>query len=531
MMLQSAFLISWLVIIGLGSLRANNAQAATLYMPDNCANLQSCFGLLSSGGTLVIRNGIYTEVENQIRYNNKPMSGTATAYTMVKAENSGAVKFNGEGIRSMFDGTGTFTMSYVIFEGLQYIDGKTSLAGKAHNNRTAHHIKFLECGFANNLSLSYASYILVEDCYVVGRGRYNYLSFTSDNIIFRRCVARLDDADGRGMPIAHYVNYASRNVEFQNCLAIDSDDDYYSNYEGIYGGFYIRKPNTIGTTTYSSINTKIGGSMVLNVKHDRLGVSSPAEALSIGNGALGTEIIDSVWWDIARGMIIDNGPLNCNYVVNHSTFGKAFYNSSSSNVMLQGSNTYGEVNNSIFYQIMNPGPGNAYALNDISSSINNLFYGNDSDKYSVAVSSGDLTGIDPLTNGLKYLVRSETNSSLDNRGSDGSDLGATIIKKIGISGSLYGDIGYNEISGDNLWPWPNETLIRDFFRNYTASAGYHPLSSRGFAADGVDQFGKPLTLTRYIWQYLGNQIPCEIYNECNVNDLIAPSAPNGVVAY
>jgi hypothetical protein len=50
--------------------------------------------------------------------------------------------------------------------------------------------------------------------------------------------------------------------------------------------------------------------------------------------------------------------------------------------------------------------------------------------------------------------------------------------------------------------------------------------ARGFAA-GNSMDGSAQTLTKYVWEYLGNQIPCEIYGTCGV-DAVAPSAPSGL---
>ena len=228
-------------------------------------------------------------------------------------------------------------------------------------------------------------------------------------MIFRRCVSRLDAANGGGMPISNFVNYTSQYVEFQNCIAIDSDDNYYSNFEGTYGGFYVRKSNTIGSTSYSGTNTTFRGCILLNVKHDRWGASSPSEAMAIGLGATNLRFENCIFWDMNNGMVIDNG-LSTNYTVDHSTFG--ITTSGSYPSMLLGSNSYGDVSNSLFYKI------SGSALNDVKSSTKNSFYANGTDKSSVGSSSGDITGINPLwtssnpNGGLKYLLRIEPEGSL-----------------------------------------------------------------------------------------------------------------------
>lgn len=72
-------------------------------------------------------------------------------------------------------------------------------------------------------------------------------------------------------------------------------------------------------------------------------------------------------------------------------------------------------------------------------------------------------------------------------------------------------------SDENLWPFPNEDKIKAVFResNNPPSSAVPSTNDtkRGFCADGM-------TLTKYIWEYLGNQIPLEIYGN-------NASGPNG----
>ncbi|MFH0731978.1 MAG: PKD domain-containing protein [Candidatus Omnitrophota bacterium] len=212
------------------------------------------------------------------------------------------------------------------------------------------------------------------------------------------------------------------------------------------------------------------------------------------------------------------------------------------------------------------------------------------------VSDFDYTDIDPLwkldTNpggALKYLVRIEKDSNLDNKGEGGNvPVGATVLNKIGFSGKFSDEPGWNVDTGEPLWPWLNEDKIKVLMGNPGYNAHKDPASEgtatqtsanklidsnatfkadgvqipflvrntadstetyvvsvdseteltlendifvagktyeiiptdlfkhlidfkRGFCTDELDQWGKPVTLTRYIWQYLGNEIPSDIY--------------------
>ena len=102
---------------------------------------------------------------------------------------------------------------------------------------------------------------------------------------------------------------------------------------------------------------------------------------------------------------------------------------------------------------------------------------------------------------MKYITRIESGSSLSGQGQSGADIGANIKTLIGTSGTLYGETGYNVDTRVSMWPFPNEDLIRTQMKAYNTGG---VSGNRGFCANGT-------TLTRYIWEYLGNTIPPEIY--------------------
>lgn len=496
-----------LAIVGL--LVASPSRAATIYMgsSETYKTLQSAFAAMFGGDTLIIRDGTYTGDANQIRYNNHPPTGSAGAYTVVKAENPGKVVFDGQDARSMFYGYGTFTMSYVQFDGMQFVNPYYyghDLTGVAHNNRTAHHIKITRCGFENVFAVQYASYVLVEDCYVTGFGRYNFIPFTCDHVIFRRCIGRLDAAIGNSdsptsvnyFPISHFVNYTSEYVEFQNCIAIDSDDQYYNNFEGVYGGFYVRHPNTISGTTYYSRYTAMRGNIILNVHHSVTGKShqvSTSEIISVGQGATDLVLENNIYYDFKNGWVSDNNPPDTAWIARHNTFGNATAASSGWPMLDSQWSGYGNVENNLFWNL-----SNFIGIRYTATSVNNNFYGVATPTSNVTSVSGTLT-LNPATC-LKYLPRIETDDSctLKTAASDGGPVGATVLYKIGVSGTLHGDTGYADTTTDSLWPWPYEGTIRDFFRTYGSASNPDP--KRGFAADGQ-------TLSKYVWEYLGNSCP------------------------
>jgi hypothetical protein len=96
---------------------------------------------------------------------------------------------------------------------------------------------------------------------------------------------------------------------------------------------------------------------------------------------------------------------------------------------------------------------------------------------------------------------------LKTAGVSGTQIGAEIMYQHGVSGTLYGETGYDTLTSVPLWPWPNEALIKADFASYS---GPGPSGVRGFAT-GTSKDGTAQSLTKYIWEYLGNTIPSEIY--------------------
>lgn len=69
-----------------------------------------------------------------------------------------------------------------------------------------------------------------------------------------------------------------------------------------------------------------------------------------------------------------------------------------------------------------------------------------------------------------------------------SGQGANIQKRIGVSGTLFGEAGYNDTTSQDLWPYPNEARIKTDFDAVRAAFG-----------------GK--TLTKYVFEQFGNAAP------------------------
>jgi hypothetical protein len=150
----------------------------------------------------------------------------------------------------------------------------------------------------------------------------------------------------------------------------------------------------------------------------------------------------------------------------------------------------------------------------------NAYYANTANYGSNMVAGAhDKTNVDPIgTGSIKYITRVEADSSLSGQGQGGADIGANIITQIGISGTLWGDTGYNTDTGIPLWPFPNEVLIQSQMQAYN---GYGINGNRGFC-NGT-------TLTKYVWQYLGNTMPSQVFVLKSPSDLCAQSVSKSQV--
>ena len=168
----------------------------------------------------------------------------------------------------------------------------------------------------------------------------------------------------------------------------------------------------------------------------------------------------------------------------------------------------GQASNSLFYDIAGD------ALDQLRASTNNAFFQIGGNATSGVIDEqGTISGIDPLWQsagspggGLKHLPRVEPEGAYAKAGQDGKDLGARMLVRIGQPATLWGEPGWTSLTSQDLWPWPHEALIQQAFRSGAAD----PPSDRGFCADDEGLYGGPITLTSYVWEYLGQACPPEI---------------------
>ncbi|MBI4846007.1 MAG: fibronectin type III domain-containing protein [Candidatus Omnitrophica bacterium] len=328
-----------------------------------------------------------------------------------------------------------------------------------------------EAEYGGAISASGNEYCLFEDIFICGMMRYGINvgggSSNCDNIL-RRVVARWEYCT-TAQPRAAITVYGGsqgtppcENILLQNCIVIDGNSASGSTFTG---GFSVPH-ETSNVHRYGCISLNNGG----------YGFHSSEDELSHDNTNTHCVVWDSgngMWWrHLASGT---SGAYNCTF----EDTGPA-----GSSDAGRGSIYECEAKDNVF---INCNAANMTASGNVTSN------------------RGDFT----------YIIRSPI-----------AGKGATIEKKMGVTGTLYGENGYNllqdgtnEQADENLWPWPYEDKIKELFTEVNAPPSGYGLSpldndtTRGFCAGG-DFFeysdGVPVrnTLTRYIWEYYsGNPMP------------------------
>ncbi len=410
--------------------------------------------LSSSGGDVVqINAGTYAESVSSVT------AGKSGAYNVVRATVDGTVVIKG----ALDLGTGDH---FLQFEGLKWDDQSTKVI-------LGRYLKFLRCAFkggpssgnvvtvqiGSNDNTPGAQFVLLEDSWVYGLGgRYKVLVYNSDKIVLRRVVVRHDGGwtyDGNN-PEAGIALYDSTNVEMQNSMVVDS----LTGLPGWESNVYLVSNST---TSQRAANVNVRGSIVL-------GGGGNGMAWDGASAYLSSLLEDVVVWGPTAGGIATNGSANKG-TVNRATVksgGAAFADWKSAGGV--------NITNSIAYQ----NSGNAC---ESISATTSVAFGNGGNNCG--------TTLDPTKNGLKFLPRIESGSPLATMGSGGGQIGAQIVNKMGVSGTLWGDTGYNTLQSDSLWPWPYESRIK---------ADMSEVNSRGFTTS-------TLSLTDYLWAQLGTASP------------------------
>lgn len=308
----------------------------------------------------------------------------------------------------------------------------------------------------------------------------------------RFCLFWLSDmGKDHGQQCANFTSYDAHNVFFQNCVAIDSGDDDNYLYGRLYGGFWFENKET----------TALDNSFVLQ---ESIALNLGGDAAIKDPNSNGTHVIENtVIWDSKGGYSggrISGAPET---TMSHMTIGN-IWGSFSDTSYAYGTSAY--ASDSLIAQISDSilAECNSFALAGSFFSDYNVYSGNATlfgGRYQQAVPSLGPNDV-VEAHGLQYLPRAEESALA----SDGGFRGATIQYRRGVSGTLFGESGWDTLTEEPLWPFPQEGAIQEAMSNWDGQND----PTRGLCADDIGLYGGPVTLTSYIWEYLGNTCPADI---------------------
>lgn len=477
-----------------------------------------CFGEMSAGDTLILKDGTYSEAAGTgyISYlgtgsAQAPSGSSTSVMTIVQAENEGSVTVDGGSNGGLFVGRSTAKHSYVKFQGITFLGG-----GQLYNTS---YVYLKNCGFYSDNESGGAvftvgtsdhangnTYNLIEDCWIWGQERLIAINYRADYTVWRRVIIRGDGGSsasmtGSGNPNVGLSIYDSANVSAQNVIIVDRilGSGYpYADFATAQhtDGSYLLGPNEwLGCMSLDGPDT----GFYFEADYSNANTVTMRNCVSWSPASLGLNISSPSWTeqkqdniDVQNMTIGYTGDVGCR-IRDNDTGGGIL-----KNCVVTNAGTYG------------------ISTTDITRSYCDVYGSGTAAYYSDGAGTGDKS-TDPENDGtpasLQYICRIESGSALDGTGDGGADFGANIVYKYGTDGAFHGDSGYNTLSANALWPWPNESRIRSDF----LSQDNDSTEARGFCA-GTD------TLTNYVWDYLDNGNP---YGD---PDTTAPSAVSDLAA-
>ncbi len=406
----------------------------------------------SGGDTLIVRAGTYAGEGNALR---RVPPGTAGAWNAIKAEVDGTVTITAPLHIPLGD-------HYLQLEGLKW-------EGPFAKGITGRFVKVLRCAFKDgpsskntvvlgigtNDATPGAQYILIEDSYVYGSGgRYKVLVYNADKVVLRRIVARHQGgwSDTKGDPQAVVSLYNSTDVLTQNLLLLDSG-----------GHGYFEAALYHPSNKRASSNIQTAGAIILNIAGTAVGWDD--HLASSGN-----RLEDSIIWRARTAIFVNGAPHSG--TLDRLTIGKI----SGSGINDWKDGRQFSIKNSLIWEMGSKNLRSVVHQNNVCFAL---------------ACSGEAT-MNPATSGLRWLPRIEANSALSRAGAGNTQVGATVLKRLGISGTLYGEPGYNQATTQDLWPWQNEAAIK------------HSMCDEVNVTTG---FCAAASLTHYVWEQLGNSAP------------------------
>ena len=453
------------------------------------ASFEHAWTVMQPGDTLIVADGIYTEIMS-------PSISGAVGYPItIIAENRGEaiIQRSDEGSAISILSSLSKTLSHITIDGfIARSKGESSaiVVGSTDNiaeEFMSNNITIRNTGAYGSANQSNTVVVaiartrdsLFEDMWAYGYGRKAVQVYGSTRITVRRMVARYDYWDGADYkPNDPRIGFAIYNTEegiYENILVLDNAPDPVGRNSASKAGFAIEGNLSSTATILGSKGNSWYGSIALGNAGSGLYSSGVSTGTNDDN-----RIENFVSWGNVNGMIIhanmDNNEFVSATVGGNSIMGLRINNDNVYNTLFDKMFVTG--NDSFPFFIL--GQGGYYGVDTIFQ--NNSAAGN-----------GQGSDIEPsLAPALDYLVMPSM--------VEGSDRGAVILNQ-------YQD---GELTDDALWPWPNEDLIQQHMCNEDDLINTHRVAANGEGWE-PQWCASDKTLTEYIWEYLGNAIPSNIY--------------------
>jgi len=455
-------------------------------------SFRKAFRKMKSGDELILLDGTYSDknkngfIGYEGRYSDQIPSGIVDGRkTIVKSMNRGKAVILGE----LFIGRSFRKDHDIQVDGITFIGG-----GHLYNTEN---IDILNNGFHGSLVVGTNDHShgnsrnLIEDSWIwAEEKRIIAINYRSDYNVWRRVIVRGDGCNkraciGPGNPNVGITVYDSNHVSMQNIIVIDR-------LLGLgypYADFAAAQ-HTPGKYLFGR-NEWLG----------TISINSPDSAYYMEPDHQGTidhtiKISNAVAWNPKRsGINIARSGTN-NLLENITVISSGF-----DGIRVGKRLTSGIVRNCVTVDSGRYGINSAYGSEYVN------VFNSRRDDYNLRPCRSNCYASNPRKDGkipsLKYALRIEKGSKLNNSGKDNMDIGANIIYRYGAPGSHFGEKGYNALTAEPLWPWPNEKLIK---KQMCAN------TDRGFCSNKRTLDGsREQTLTSYLWELSGFKMPEYLY--------------------
>lgn len=496
------------IVLHIGKLAANIHRVGPT-RTYTTLNALAVSGVFQPGDTVVIDQGVYTGVNNTLVFREGALGtqlpgGTNQRYTNIIGRVPGEWVFDGEGVNlsaiyiygneasADWDNTwvGSVNRNWTMISGLKTIRCKADSIGGAFCS----YVVVRNCwpgdacayggdGSHNvsNIDWHRCHDILVEESFVYGYGRYNFSSYESNQVVYRRCSARWTPYWGRQPASSGFSFYRARYCTAQNCWVLDCQLD------------PSWKPR-MGSPQYTTDAFQIASTGVYAFSHSN--EFNRCGAIGIDTGFLHAAsygLTPTQWAYTAREFFGMDAVFNHGKDSEHGImtgYKARMYNSTvmrarwpagtnSAGAIIQGDQK--QIYDSLFHDIgldetgvlQSTTPFFAHWANDSGrvhferSSLSN-FAG---PKLSTVAAGypATLVEVSPLTilgtreNGLQYPGRIEPGSALDVAG-----IGAkNTLKNWGKLGTYYGDPEFDVDAGTLTFPLVGEAVTQRMYNEYT----------------------------------------------------------------